>query len=99
MRPRRVSAVTALLSVLEPQAVDCPRARLVHDPAEHRPVRGVVARRAPPDVMEDIDGELFGGLPVRRPAAAAVDSLAQLVHQTPPVMITRGAADRLLSAL
>jgi hypothetical protein len=29
-----------------------------HDPAEHRAVRGVVTRRAPPNVMEDVEGEL-----------------------------------------
>src|SRR5438067_3600066 len=48
-----IGAVNALLTVLKTQAVDRPRARLVHDPAEHRAVRGVVMRRAPPDVMED----------------------------------------------
>ena len=61
-----IAAVTALLSAVEAQAVDRPRARLVHDPAEHRAVGGVVARGAPPDVMEDVDGELLGGFPVGR---------------------------------
>jgi hypothetical protein len=57
-------ALAALLSVLEAQAIERPRARLVHDPAEHRAVRGVVTRRAPPDVMEDVDRKLFSGFPV-----------------------------------
>ena len=61
-----IAAVAALLSALEAQAVDRPRARLVHDPAEHRAVRGVVPRRAPPHVVEDVDGELFSGFAVGR---------------------------------
>src|SRR5258708_22530199 len=51
----RILAAPALLSALEAQAVDGPRARLVHNPAAHRALRGVVTRRAPPDVMEDVD--------------------------------------------
>jgi hypothetical protein len=61
-----IASVDALLSALEAQAVDRPRARLVHDPAEHRAVRGVVARRAPPHVMEHVDGQLFSGFSVGR---------------------------------
>src|SRR5258706_2665537 len=61
-----LATVAALLSAVEAQAVDRPRAGLVHDPAEHRAVRRIVTRSAPPDVMEDVDGEVFSGLPVGR---------------------------------
>src|SRR6185503_20883544 len=61
-----IRAVAAFLSAFEAQAIDGARACLVHDPAEHRAVRGVITRRASPNVMEDVDGELFSGFPVRR---------------------------------
>src|ERR1041385_9108686 len=57
---------TAFLSVLEAQAIDRARACLVHDPAEHRAIRGVVTRRASPNAMKNVDGELFGGFRVSR---------------------------------
>src|SRR6185503_4739196 len=46
--------------------IDRSRSCLVHDPAEHRAVRGVVTPRTSPNIMEDVDGELFSGFPVSR---------------------------------
>ena len=87
-----IAAVAALLSALEAQAVDRPRARLVHDPAEHRAVRGVVTRRAPPDVMEDVDGELFGGFPVGRDShdQGEDEAMSPLVERMQRELVARG---------
>ena len=41
-----IEAAPELLAIFEAQAIDPARTRLVHDPAEHRAVRGVVTRRA-----------------------------------------------------
>src|ERR1043166_1818553 len=59
-----IHAVAALLSALETQSVDRARACLVHDPAEHRAISGVVTGCASPNVMKDVDGELFSGFPI-----------------------------------
>src|SRR5215207_9757026 len=59
-----IVGLAPLLSALEAQAVDRPRACLVHNPAEHRAILGVVMRCPAPDVMKDIDGELFSGFPI-----------------------------------
>ena len=87
-----IAAVAALLSTLEAQAVDRPRARLVHDPAEHRAVRGVVTRRAPPDVMEDVDGELFSGFPVGRDShdQREDEAMRPLVERMQRELVARG---------
>jgi hypothetical protein len=53
--------IHALVALLVPQAVDRPGPRLVQDPSEHGAVRGVVVLRATPHVVEDVDGQLFGG--------------------------------------
>jgi hypothetical protein len=89
---RRIAALAALLSALETQAVDRPRARLVHDPAEHRAVRGVVMRRAPPDVMEDIDGELFSGFPVgcNSHNQSEDEAMSHLVERMQRELVARG---------
>src|SRR5215467_14127332 len=88
----QISAIPALLSAVEAQAVDCPRTGLIHDPAEHRAVRGVVTRRASPDVMKDVDGELFSGFPVGRDSDdqsedAAVRHLVECMQRE---LVTRG---------
>src|SRR6185295_20302416 len=49
----------APLSILKAEAVDRPGSRLIHDPAKHGAVCGVVARCVPPYLMEDVDGELL----------------------------------------
>src|SRR5690348_16142758 len=59
-----MAAAAALLSGFDAETVDRARTRLVHDTAEYRAVRGVLTRRASPDVMEDVDGELFSSFPV-----------------------------------
>ena len=91
-RRLHIAAVAALLSALEAQAVDRPRARLVHDPAEHRAVRGVVTRRAPPDVVEDVDGELFSGFPVGRDShdQREDDAMRPLVERMQRELVARG---------
>src|SRR5262249_48302852 len=85
-------ALAALLSVLEAQAIDRPRARLVHDPAQHRGVRGVVTRRAPPDVMEDIDRELFSGFPVARDShdQSEDDAMGHLIERMQRELVASG---------
>ena len=53
-----ITIIEALLSALEAQAVDRPRACLVHDPPEHRAVRGVderAGRRVGTDDIATVD--------------------------------------------
>ena len=50
----------SLLSAFEAQPVDCARARLIHEPSKYRATLSVVRRRSPPDVVEDVERDLFG---------------------------------------
>jgi hypothetical protein len=87
-----IANLAALLPAFEAQAVDCPRARLVHDPAEHSAVRGVVTRRAPPHVMEDVDCQLLGGFPVGRDAERYGEdhTMRSLVKRMQRELVARG---------
>src|SRR6185436_13933452 len=81
-----------LLSALEAQAVDCPRACLVHDPPKHRAVRGVVTRSSDLDVVEDIDGKLFRGFPVGRHShdQREDEAMSHLVERMQRELVARG---------
>jgi len=61
-RRQRLAGVRrdALLPLLESQPVDGARVRLVHDPAKHGAARFLVAGRATPDVVEDVERDFFG---------------------------------------
>jgi hypothetical protein len=54
----------ALFPLVVPQPVDGAGACLVHDPPQNGPVRLLVARGAAPDIVEDIQCHLLGGLAV-----------------------------------
>ena len=56
--------VDALLPLLEPQPVDRPGPRLVHDPADDGAARSIVPRRAPPHVVKHVQRHLFGRFPI-----------------------------------
>src|SRR5689334_777449 len=59
------AAIDALLALLEPPAIDRARARLIHDPPEHRAALLLIRGRPSPDVMKDVERELFGGFAAR----------------------------------
>src|SRR5689334_20548020 len=87
-----IAVVSALLTALETEAVDRPRTRLVHDPAKHCAVRRVVPRCAPPDIMEDIDCDLFSGFPVGRDShnQSKDEPMSHLVEGMKRELVTRG---------
>src|SRR5688572_17623558 len=62
--PILIAGVEAFLPALEAHAVDRARTRLVQDPPENGAASGLVPRRMSPNVVEDVDRELFRGLPV-----------------------------------
>jgi hypothetical protein len=51
-----------------------------------------ITRRASPDVMEDVDGELFGGLPVRRDShdQSEDEAVSHLVERMQRELVARG---------
>src|SRR5690606_7367523 len=56
--------IDALLPLVEAQAVDGTRPRLVHDPPDHQTVRRVVRGRTSPNVVENIQRQLLGRLAI-----------------------------------
>ena len=54
-------SVDAFLPLLEPQSVNRPGARLIHDPADHGTARRVIGRRSSPHIVEHVDRQFFSG--------------------------------------
>jgi hypothetical protein len=56
--------VYSFFSLIEPQAINRPAARLIHDPADDRPVSRIIARGSPPHFIEDIERDFFGSFSI-----------------------------------
>jgi hypothetical protein len=50
--------------MFEPQPVDRPGARLIHNPTDDGSVRRIVSRRSSPHIVEHIERQFFSGLTI-----------------------------------
>ncbi len=81
-----------LLPPFEAQPVDGPGARLVHDPSQDGPVTSVVAGGSSPNIVKDIERQLFGGFPVAGDShdQCEDEAMRSLVQRVQRELIARG---------
>src|SRR3954469_10658801 len=64
-RPRGVWVfVHPLFSLVEAKPIDCPAARLIHDPADDRPVSRIIGRGFSPHVIKHVERDFFGSFSI-----------------------------------
>jgi len=57
--------VHSFFSLIKPQAINRPAARLIHNPAADRSVSGIIGRGFSPHFIEYIERDFFGGFSIR----------------------------------
>jgi hypothetical protein len=83
---------TRFFSLIELQAINRPAARLIHDPADDRPVSRIIARGSSPHFIEDIECKFFGSFSIHDDPhdQRENDSMRLLVKGIQCTLITAG---------